>query len=287
MSFLRTVNNLCEAKLKELGLTEKQFNDNILCNSFIAGGVIASVAKEEKIKDYDLFMTNAASARSIVNTLLRRVSPGETIQLTTSVDSINPNLHRGNLEFAYPERMITTLEEQIDLFNEACKKTKSRGRAIPAYLSKNALTMNNGVQVIFRFIGDPKEVFTTFDYEHCKAYWRPDPLGLLLGKLVYEGRSQESFAKNELIYTGNTRFALSAISRLNKFIKRGWCVSPSSLLSLALTAAKIDWSNRDALEEELLGIYGIENKTLKTILNLCSTKNKVDLDKVVQVLGEV
>jgi hypothetical protein len=58
-------------------------------------------------------------------------------------------------------------------------------------------------------------------------------------------------------------------------------------LSLALTAAKIDWSNRDALEEELLGIYGIENKTLKTILNLCSTENKVDLDKVVQVLGEV
>jgi hypothetical protein len=288
MSFLRTVNNLCEGKLKELNFNSNFFNKNLLCNSFIAGGAIISVSKEEKIKDYDLFMTNAVSTKAVFSSLMNRVTGGTDFQLVTQVDDKNPKLERGTL--ALNGLHESDLETLIDKFNANCKALKITSRThkvVPAYLSKNALTLSNGVQLIFRFIGEPKEVFTTFDYEHCKVYWRPNPLGLLLGTVTYEGRSQESIAKNELIYTGNTRFALSAISRLNKFIKRGWGVSPSSLLSLALTSAKIDWSNKQALEEELLGIYGIENKTLKQILEMCSTKDKVDLDKVVQVLGEV
>ena len=287
MSFLRTVNNLCEEKLKELALTEKQFSETILCTSFIAGGAILSVSKQEKIKDYDLFMTTPAAALKLFNILIKRIPDGDSLTLTVEQDNINPNLHRGYL-FLNNAFREDTLEKAIDRFNENCKKYKIKSHKVyPIYLSKNALTLSNGVQLIFRFIGEPKEVFSTFDYEHCKVYWRPNPLGLLLGSVHYEGRSQESIAKNELIYTGNTRFVLSAISRLNKFIKRGWGISPSSLLSLALSVNKVDWSSREALEEELLGIYGIENQTLKTILNLCSKEGKVDLDKVVQVLGEV
>jgi len=287
MSFLRTVNNLCEEKLKELALTEKQFSETILCTSFIAGGAILSVSKQEKIKDYDLFMTTPAAALKLFNILIKRIPDGDSLTLTVEQDNINPNLHRGYL-FLNNAFREDTLEKAIDRFNENCKKYKIKSHKVyPTYLSKNALTLSNGVQLIFRFIGEPKEVFSTFDYEHCKIYWRPNPLGLLLGSVHYEGRSQESIAKNELIYTGNTRFVLSAISRLNNFIKRGWGISPSSLLSLALSVNKVDWSSREALEEELLGIYGIENQTLKTILNLCSKEGKVDLDKVVQVLGEV
>jgi len=232
-------------------------------------------------------MTTPAAALKLFNILIKRIPDGDSLTLTVEQDNINPNLHRGYL-FLNNAFREDTLEKAIDRFNENCKKYKIKSHKVyPTYLSKNALTLSNGVQLIFRFIGEPKEVFSTFDYEHCKVYWRPNPLGLLLGSVHYEGRSQESIAKNELIYTGNTRFVLSAISRLNKFIKRGWGISPSSLLSLALSVNKVDWSSREALEEELLGIYGIENQTLKTILNLCSKEGKVDLDKVVQVLGEV
>jgi len=287
MSLLRTVNNLCEKRLLELNLNQSYFTEHILCKSFIAGGAILSVSREEKIKDYDLFLTDPSSARSLVNLFMRRIDGGSTFQLLTQEDDTNPKISKGILGFTQPQLMTVSIEEVIDNFNKKCKEEKAGGTVKPVYLSKNAVTLSNGIQIIFRFIGEPEDVFSTFDYEHCKVYWRPDPLGLLLGKLVYSGRSQESIAKNELIYTGNTRFVLSAISRLNKFIKRGWGITPSSLLSLAVTSSKIDWSDRKVLEEELLGIYGIENKTLQLILDMCSTENKVDLDKIVQVLGEV
>ncbi len=287
MSLVRTVNNLCQARLEELNLGQKQYNEHVLCGSFIAGGAILSVTKEEKIKDYDMFLTNAVSARYLANTFLRRITGGENVQLLTQLDEVNPKISKGVLSLTNPDRMTTSIEEFIDSYNKRCKEEKNNNKVQPVYLSKNAITLSNGIQLIFRFIGEPEAVFSTFDYEHCKVYWRPKPLSLLLGDLVYTGRSQESIAKNELIYTGNTRFVLSAISRLNKFIKRGWGISPSSLLSLAVTASKIDWSNRKVLEEELLGIYGIENKTLQLVLDMCSIENKVDLDKIVQVLGEV
>jgi len=287
MSSLRTVNNLCTNKLTELELSSTVFNKEILCSSFIAGGAIVSTAKDEHVKDYDLFFTTTKAATAVFNTLIQRIGVGSYFKLQFDVDPINPNLQRGRLVLARETQV--SIEDLIEEFNDTVKKLKGnkRVKVYPCYLSKNALTLTNGVQLIFRFIGEPKEVFTTFDYEHCKVYWRPNPLGLLLGSVYYEGRSQESLAKNELIYTGHTRFVLSAISRLNKFIKRGWGVSPSSLLSLAVSASKVDWSDPAALEEELLGIYGIESKTLKTILGMCSENNKIDLDKIVQVLGEV
>jgi hypothetical protein len=287
MSLVRTVNNLCETKLKELAFGQKFYNKHVLCNSFIAGGVIVSVTKEEKVKDYDLFMVTQESARALFRTLVDRMPGGTVFELLVGPDAVNPNLKRGTLALN-PAVNEKTLEDLIEDFNENCKKFKIKShKVVPSYLSKNALTLSNGVQLIFRFIGEPKEVFSTFDYEHCKVYWRPNPTGLLLGSVHYEGRSLESLAKNELIYTANTRFVLSAVSRLNKFIKRGWGIAPSSLLSLAVSSSKVKWDNKADLEEELLGIYGIENKTIKIILEMCSTEEKVDLDKVIEVLGEV
>lgn len=284
MSFARTVNNLCEQKLKELELSKVFYDRHILCSSFIAGGMITSVAKEEKIKDFDMFITNDFSARTLFYELASRTKLGPVFRLITKADEKNPKLFRGSLA----TDSNNTIEELIDKFNESCKNNKSNSYSVvPAYLSRNALMLSNGIQLIFRFIGEPEEVFTTFDYEHCKTYWRPNPLGLTLGKVHYSGQCQESLAKNELIYTGNTRFVLSAISRLNKYIKRGWGISPSSLLSLAVSASKINWSDRNTLEEELLGIYGIENSILKKILDNCSKENTVDLDKIIEILGEV
>jgi len=287
MSFVRTVNNQCQSKLVDLELSSTVFNKEILCSSFIAGGAIVSIAKEEVVKDYDLFFTTPKAAQAVFNTIIQKLNLGSYFKLEFEVDPINPNLQRGKLALVRENK--STLEELIEQFNTNAKGIRGnrRVKVYPSYLSKNAISLSNGVQLIFRFVGEPKEVFTTFDYEHCKVYWRPNPLGLLLGSVHYEGRSQESLAKNELIYTGNTRFVLSAISRLNKFIKRGWGVSPSSLLSLAVSASKVNWTDPVALEEELLGIYGIESKTLKIILGMCSEENKVDLDKIVQVLGEV
>jgi hypothetical protein len=282
MSFNREVNYKCEQRLLELkeSLGTEKYR-SILLNGYFAGGLFTSIIKQEKIKDFDLFWENPESLKNIVEYYLGYF-PNNRLQLNFVKDPVNPNLWRGELSHAGGR----DLEQAIENFNSAFGKVTSNPLK-PQYLSKNALMLSNGVQIVFRFVGKPEEVFTTFDYEHCKVYWRPEPLGLTLGKTYFKGLSQESLSRNELIYTGNTRFVLSAISRLNKFISRGWGIAPSSLLSIALSSSKVAWDNKEALREELLGIYGIDNKVLNTILDMCSIDNKVDLDKIVKILGEV
>jgi hypothetical protein len=278
MSFNSKVSALCSGKLNSLQGILTDYDRDILCSSFIAGGAITSIAKEKNPKDYDLFFTNEESISKTIRTLVRYANV--ELDFKVEADPINPNLKRGVLHSTTSMRV----EEVIDSLNLWLKE---RDNNRISYVSKNAITLKNGLQIIFRFIGEPKEVFTTFDYEHCKIYWRPSPLGFSLGKVHFEGKSLESITKNELIYTNNSRFVLSALSRLNKFVKRGWGITTSSLLALAVSAGKIDWSDSKILEEELLGIYGIDNKTLSLILKSCTTESVVDLDKIIEILGEV
>jgi len=282
MSFIRNVSLACRSRLDEINTKN---NKKLLTNSFFAGGVITSICKGEKVKDYDLFFSDFDLLKSIVDYNLGFHNYGASFSIKKEVDPKNPKLERAVLYKKPDVYGNLSVDEFIEEFN---KYSKNWGGAIkPTYLSHNALSFSNGVQAIFRFIGEPEEVFTTFDYEHCKTFWRPSALGVSDGKVEFLGKSLESLAKNELIYTRNTRFVLSAISRLNKFISRGWGVAPSSLLSIAASASKVDWNNKEVLREELLGIYGISPTTLNVILDLASREQEVNLDKVIEMLGEV
>lgn len=284
MSFNSKINSVCSKKLEVLTKVNSH-RLPLLTSSFFAGGVITSIAKDEKIKDYDLFFTNTKTAVKILEYYLNFHAWGTHICLEFSKDEKNPNLFRGKL---ISNNDAVTVEKFIEEFNKSFnKKSTNVESPSPQFLSNNAMMLNNGVQLIFRFVGEPDDVFSTFDYEHCKAYWRPCAVGFKPGEVTFRGKSLESLAKNELIYTGNTRFVLAAISRLNKFITRGWTVAPSSLLAVASSASKICWTNEEQLREELLGIYGIDPKVLEEIIKYSRTDKDLNLDKVIEMLGEV
>jgi hypothetical protein len=286
MSFTRDVSLVCKSKLDEVMLAGGS-SRRLLTDSFFAGGVITSHCKGEKVKDYDLFFISEETLRSYLHSFLSFHGWWSAFKLEFKVDPKNPKLKRCAI-VPKEANTNTTVESFIEEFNRVCKsKSQTAKHAAPSYLSHNALSLTNGVQLIFRFVGEPEEVFSTFDYEHCKTYWRPSALGISDGKVEFLGKSLESLAKNELVYTSNSRFVLSAISRLNKFIKRGWGVAPSSLLAIASSAAKVNWQNKEELREELLGIYGISPVVLSQILALTSKEEVVDLDKVIEMLGEV
>lgn len=253
---------------------------SLMSETYFAGGLFTSLVNKDRVKDYDLFCSTTETAQLLFRVFKYSCNYANSLELEFEVDEKNPRLHRGKLVSTNPK---LTVEQLLKFINDDAKVRKGD----LAFLSKNALSLKNGIQVIFRFVGPPEEVFTTFDYEHCKVAWEPHPLGLTLGSTKFYGRSLESLAKAELMYSGNTRFVLSALSRLNKFIRRGWGIAPSSLLALALTASKIDWNNKVALEEELLGIYGIDPQVLTEILNLSQVGEQLDLDKVIEMLGEV
>ena len=147
------------------------------------------------------------------------------------------------------------------------------------YVTQNAVTVSRKVQVITKFIGTPEEVASTYDFEHCKAYWRPNPAAknpYESGEITYLGNSLECISNKHLSYNaGATYYKLCAMIRMLKFTKRGWEIDPGSLLALAKDLQTIDLTNPDVLAEQLKGFYNVPRGMIDAVLKEHKEPNEI------------
>lgn len=245
---------------------------SLLGEGFIAGGAITSAIAGLPPKDLDFFFENKAVAKTFIDKLLTKINALDQqakLQLEEiKEDDKQKGLFRG------------CLKGNLSAANKVLAANK--GATPIQFVSCNAITFSNGLQFIFRFIGKPEIVFTTFDFEHCKVYYKLSAVDT--GYLVFEGQSAQAIATKTLVYTGNSRFVCSAIHRLTKFAKRGWVVSPQAILELIASSYNINWSSVEAVKEELSGFYAIKPDQVDYILNELKQKENFSIKEVTELL---
>ena len=117
----------------------------------------------------------------------------------------------------------------------------------PVYLSSNAITLSNDVQLIIRFYGDDDEIHNNFDYIHATNYWTYKK-GVVLNM-----DAMESLMPKELIYRGS-KYPIASIVRARKFIKRGWNINAGQFLKMSFQISELDLTDVYVLEEQLTGV---------------------------------
>jgi len=155
----------------------------------------------------------------------------------------------------YIEQSIQgNLEEADDLPAERLEDKKGKGkkekkpRFRPVFLSDNAITLSDKIQIIIRFYGDPEEVHSNFDYVHCMNYWTSWD-----GELMLRSEALESLLVKQLIYVGSKYPVCSAI-RMRKFVKRGWHINAGQILKICLQISELDLNDIKVLEDQLTGV---------------------------------
>ena len=118
----------------------------------------------------------------------------------------------------------------------------------PIFISTNAMTLSDSVQIVTRFFGTPEEIHKNFDFIHCTQYYdnSTNKLELNLDAMV-------SIQTKELRYVGSL-YPLCSILRLRKFIKRGWNANAGQIVKMAFQVHDLDLYNVDVLEEQLIGV---------------------------------
>lgn len=258
--------------LKWLGVVANSALEiKVLGDVYLAGGAIVSAIDGKPPKDLDLFFITpdiAASVFAKIREVIKKQLPQVEMTFTIEADTTEPELFRG------------TTEADLGAINT---KLKTLGADYPIkYVSKNAVTFKNGIQFITRFIGEPKKVFTTFDYEHCKVYYKLSAVDS--GNLVFEGQSAEAIATRNLLYSGDSRFVCSALYRLSKFVKRGWKVTPQVFLRLLESATKINWTSIESVEEELNGFYALTPADIDYIVKELKQKENFSIKEVTDLV---
>ncbi|MBU6427691.1 MAG: hypothetical protein KGR26_01650, partial [Cyanobacteria bacterium REEB65] len=156
----------------------------------------------------------------------------------------------------YVESVIDDPGEIQDVHDETEAKALAatedgRPRYRPIFMSSNAITLSNRVQVITRFYGEPDAIHENYDFVHCTNYWKswgPDAEALVL-----RADALETLLTRELRYVGS-RYPICSLIRVRKFVGRGWSINAGQILKMVMQIGALDLTDYRVLRDQLTGV---------------------------------
>jgi len=250
----KTIKIILTKKLEEWTktITDKQLANDTLHSAIVTGGCIVSMQLNEKVNDYDIYIEDKA-------VLLRLMK-----YYTKNIDSVI--ILDGNKKDEYLDKLeydengysiiVNNLEkDQLKFYVESgnglemIKKTDAEynGKYEIAYISPNAISLSDDIQIVCRFHGDAEQIHTNYDFVHATNYFTFDK-GLQLNE-----KAQTSIISKTLYYTGS-KYPVTSIIRMKKFLKRGWNINAGEILKMVYQASLLDLTDVSVLEEQLIGV---------------------------------
>ncbi|WP_298752009.1 hypothetical protein [uncultured Arcobacter sp.] len=117
----------------------------------------------------------------------------------------------------------------------------------PVCITDNAISLENDIQLILRFYGNPEIIISNYDYQHTKMYWTYST------GVVINIESLKCVLNKELKYTGS-KFPIASLFRMRKFIKRGWFINVGEILKMVYQIDRLDLYDIKTMYEQLVGV---------------------------------
>ncbi len=137
----------------------------------------------------------------------------------------------------------------------------------PIFLSTNAITLSNKIQLIVRFYGEPEQIHDNYDFVHATNYWTFD-IGIVLNQ-----RALEAILNKELFYIGS-KYPICSLIRTRKFIKKGWQINAGQYVKISFQISKLNLEDIYVLEDQLIGVDSIYFLNFINVLKEKQIKDK-------------
>jgi hypothetical protein len=139
----------------------------------------------------------------------------------------------------------------------------------PKFLSSNAITLSNQIQIVLRFYGNPETIHSTYDFVHCTGfYWHSKK------ELHVPAKALEAIMSKTLVYQGSL-YPICSLFRIRKFIGRGWRINAGQILKICLQIAELNLKDPRILEDQLTGA---DVAYFAQVLHLCNEKDPTAID---------
>lgn len=275
----------------------KQFQQEVYDNTVVTGGCIASMLLGETVNDVDIYLKTQDVARKVaqyyINSMDSTLDPTDKVSKIEVIDNANQGVDiflksigavsaesGGTADYDYFENRS---ENDIDEFFKKYRKAKGKDEGPKhsvSFLSSNAITLNNDIQIILRFCGDPSEIHKNFDFVHCTNYWTADT------GLVYDVEALTAILERRLYYIGS-RFPVASLFRIRKFIERGFRISGGEILKIAYDASKHNLDDVTVLRDQLCGMDLAFFHQVIVMLNDRAPGNAIDRTYLFQIVDRI
>jgi hypothetical protein len=261
-------------------IEDEELRKRVAKGSIVTGGCIASMLLGERVNDFDVYFDSRELTRDVAKYYVARFQPTTRrgIPCKISVDESKPDRIRvviksagvaseegTDKEYEYFEGRAAgdpaageyvgeIMQDQGEIHDtqeqteQLAQDTEDDGRPKyrPVFMSTNAISLSHRIQLITRFYGNPEEIHANYDFVHCTCYWHDR-------ELVLRPQALEALLAKELRYVGS-RYPVTSVVRLRKFIKRGWSINAGHILKMCMQISELDLTKVEVLEDQLTGV---------------------------------
>jgi hypothetical protein len=139
---------------------------------------------------------------------------------------------------------VNDAEQAIETRAEELTKGKYR----PVFMSQNAITLSNKMQLVTRFYGEPDKIHDNYDFQHAMSYYDYHN-----DVLETSAEALECLLSRTLVYRGSL-YPVASIFRMKKFLERGWRITAGQQLKIMWQISEIDLKNFEVMRSQLVGV---------------------------------
>lgn len=228
-------------------IEDKEVKKVIRENTIISGGALVSLLTGVEVHDYDVYFKTQEAVLSVAEYYVKKFNDTHKVGafLKKSEDGrITIFIRSDGVAGEDQEEETVLLEETEQKEPDAEEKPKYR----PVYLTSNAITLSDKIQIVIRFCGDVDEIHKNYDFAHCTCSWSSWDNELLLPQ-----KALECIINKELYYIGS-KYPLCSIIRSRKFINRGYTINAGQYLKMCLQLNDLNLHDIETLKDQLVGV---------------------------------
>ncbi len=269
----KTIKAVLVKKTNELLKTVKDDEVRGLMNKdiIVTGGSIATMLLREKVSDFDIYFRTKETTFAVTkyycevfnrdNPTCQKAEPVlDDNRVSIHIPSAGATGEGGSQGLDYFQTAeLEALEEATNGEDEELRNSRldwkgseapiaDKPKYRPIFISQNAITLSNRIQLVIRFWGEPDEIHKNYDFAHCTNWWaRKDNI------LQLKPEAMEALLARELRYMGSL-YPLCSLIRIRKFIARGWTINAGQILKMAMQLNDLDLKDVRVLEDQLTGV---------------------------------
>jgi hypothetical protein len=278
----KTIKSICRRKTDDwlASIEDEALRKRLAERVIITGGAIASMLLGEKVNDFDIYLRDLDATRDLAEYYVRRFKTqkkaGIDVPLSVQVTEGRVRIVAKSAGVAseagtekpyqyfesrpegeggeYVQDVLTDPAQIEDAYQDAHEKARSttsdkdEKKYRPIFLTSNAITLADQIQVVLRFYGEPDEIHENYDFVHCTSYWTS-----WNNELVLRPAALEALLSRTLTYIGG-KYPICSLVRVRKFITRGWVINAGQLLKMAFQISQLDLTDLKVLEDQLTGV---------------------------------
>ena len=261
-------------------IEDESLRERVSRSTIVTGGSIASMLLREKVNDFDVYLRDHQTALDLAMYYVSRFEVKNAKGINCDISVLDED---GRIKIVIQSAGIASengTEKPYEYFEGSADESAASGYVgevmqdpgdiqdayeqteeaalenpadtgkpyRPVFMSTNAITLSNKIQIVLRFYGEPEEIHKNYDFAHCTNYWTSWD-----HKLVHHPAALDSLLAKELRYVGS-KYPLCSLFRVRKFVNRGWTINAGQIHMMCLQVSELDLTDLKVLEDQLTGV---------------------------------